>query len=292
MNPLRKWAIPVLGMTALAALFLKLPEVPNFFGLFSCKACSSNDPFLPLAGAGYFSAIIALSLLFPAFPSRRAAKGGLLWAVLLAFALTYLHLPKWCGACLTAHACNVLIWTVWFFYGSPIQEKETRFTERLYLLLIAPVSTIALFSCLNLTFMAYGFKIHQNPPVSSLKAGDPIPHFIAETTEGRHLSNNEPLILNFISPDCPYSKEQLKILNGIQTKIHSRVIHVSPNLTHELTQDSPAEWVEDKDSKLLKLFKVKGYPTLFALDKDGKITQVIPGVPKQLESDLITNQIR
>jgi hypothetical protein len=52
-----------------------------------------------------------------------------------------------------------------------------------------------------------------------------------------------------------------------------------------------ADWVEDKDGALRELFKVFGYPTMFVIGKDGKISQVIPGVPDQLKASLLSKLV-
>jgi peroxiredoxin len=295
MKQLRHW-IPFLGMLALAVLFLSLPETPNVFGILKCKTCASSSPYLPLIGSGYFASLIAISLLFPAFPNSQIARGGLTWAVLLAFVLTYLKLPHWCIACLIGHLCNIVIWTIWLLV--PLKENKSSpstFRERLCLTLFAPFSVVALFSCLNLTFMAYGFKTKTHAMASSLQPGDALPAFTIQTTNGHSITNtvaaeNIGTFINFVSPACPYCQEQLPIFNTVAKQMASssyRFINVSPTLSEELIQSSPGtEWVEDRGGQLHKLFKVAGYPTMFIVGKDGKIAQVIPGVPEKLKAYL------
>jgi hypothetical protein len=209
--------------------------------------------------------------------------------------LTVLHRPNVCWACLAAHSCNILIWAIWLFSKNPVREKEARSNERLALLIFAPISMVAFFSCLNLTFMAYGFNNDSGPKEVGLRSGEPIPLFSAQTIEGRLIESSaiaggpiereQRIILDFVSLNCPYSKEQMKILEGIPKK--SRWICVTPSLNSEIVQNSiGAEWVEDRDYRLHKLFKVKGYPTLFVLGRDGKIDTVIPGVPAQFKEGL------
>jgi thiol-disulfide isomerase/thioredoxin len=269
----------VLGIIALASLFLKLPETPNFFGLIACKTCSSKDPYLPLVGAGYFATLVAVSLLFPSFPRPLVARGGLTWSVLLAAALTYINLPYWCGICLFVHACHIAIWTIWA---------------------AVPICAVAFFSCLNLTFMAYGFKAKHNLSASALNPGDPLPAFTAQTSSGRIFANTDAaqsagIVINFISPSCLYSQEQLPVLNDVAAQLSSgsyRFINVSSQLSNELVNHfSSTEWVEDKEGKLRELFKVYGYPTLFVVGKDGKIARVIPGAPEKLKAHLMSTLV-
>jgi thiol-disulfide isomerase/thioredoxin len=294
----RDW-VPALGILALIALFLKLPETPHFFGYLGCKTCSSSDPYLPLIGAGYFSILVAVSLIFPNFPGPLIARGGLLWAVLLAAAMTYVNLPGWCTDCLIGHLCNILIWTIWVVVP-PIPNKaiHTTVRERLCLVMFAPIAVVALFSCLNLTFMAYGFKINKQFSPTSFKVGETVPVFSMETNKNRSFSNNDleqaaGIVINFVASNCPYCKEQLPILNDTASHLANdsyRFINISPELPQELVQLSPeTEWVLDKESKLRDLFKVTGYPTLFIVGGDGKIVKIIPGVPSQLKDQLLTS---
>ena len=294
----RSW-VPVLGILASVALFLSLPETPNVLGW--CRTCSSGDPYLPLIGAGYFAALVAVSLLFPAFPGPHVARGGLTWSVLLALTLTYIKFPAWCGACLIGHLCNILIWTIWLVIPPPAEEpRSSTLGERLCLTLIAPVSVIALFSSVNLTFMAYGFRI-RDIAATSLHPGDSLPAFSIQTASGRPFTNTDAaqaagLVINFISPDCPYCSQQLPVVNALAAQLAGdsfRFINVSPALPTELVRRSPtAEWVEDKDGKLRALFHVSGYPTLFVVRSDGTIAEAIAGVPEQLEAKLRTSLVQ
>lgn len=292
-------SVPILGILALVALFLKLPGTPNLFSYLGCKTCSSSDPYLPLIGAGYFSTLVAVSLLFSNFPGPLIARGGLIWAVLLAMAMTYINLPGWCTDCLIGHLCNILIWTIWVAVPPPSSYKSSSVTirERLYLMLFAPISVVALFGCLNLTFMAYGFKINRQFSATSFKVGEAVPTFAMETSQNRSFANNDlaqndGIVINFVSTNCPYCKEQLPILNAVVGQLSGgsyRFINISPELPLELVQLSPVtEWVLDHDSKLRDLFKVSGYPTLFIVGADGRIMQIIPGVPSDLKEHLLT----
>jgi len=251
--------VSLLGLIALVAMFLKLPEV------IGCKSCFSPDPFKPLLAAAYFATLVAFSLLFPA-PNRHLARGGLIGVVLLALILTYLNLPGWCTACLVAHTCNIAIWSIWAI-APP--KAGPNWGPKVCLLLFAPISVVALFSSLNLTFMAYGSK-----PKISLHKGDPIPLASIVTADGRSIALTEKMILNFVAPDCPHCKEQLQTLR----ELPSRIVNISPILTPELIQLHPtADWIEDKEGRLQKLFKVHGYPTLYEIENQ-KITRVVLGV--------------
>jgi hypothetical protein len=88
----------------------------------------------------------------------------------------------------------------------------------------------------------------------------------------------------------------LPILNGVAAELprdSCRVVNVSPALAPELIQRSPdTEWVEDKENKLRGLFRVAGTPTLFVVGTDGKIAQIIAGVPDHLETKLRSSLVK
>ena len=292
----RSLLVPFLGALSLLALFLNLPETQKLLGL-GCKTCAASSPYLTLIGAGYFAVLTAVSLLFPAFPHPRTARSGLIFSVLLAIALTYVKFPEWCLFCLACHACHMLIWTIWMIVPGTKELSDSIFREKMCLIIFSPFSVIALFACLNLTFMAYSVQV-SSKPLAGLAPGDSIPDFQMETLTGRFIgktdgAQTENMIINFVSPDCQYCKEQLPIINAVAAEFASgpyRFINVSPSLPNELVQHYPAtEWVEDKEIKLRQLFKVSGYPTMFVVGAEGKILQVIPGVPEQLETYLLSS---
>jgi peroxiredoxin len=280
-------------------MFLKLPEISNNFGVFGCKTCISKDPYVPLLGSGYFGLLIAISLLFPTFPNPHLARGGLIWALLLALALTYIDLPNLCSACLVGHLCNILIWSIWLFIPSIVYKPSfSNRGMRLCLILFAPVSVVAFFSSLNLTFMVYGFKSRLNVSKSSLHIGDPIPIFTIQTVKGREIVNTDRggMVLNFVTPECPYCEEQLQVFQAVVSKLVNssyRFINISPKPLPELTRYSSAiDWVEDKDNILRNLFKIHGYPTMYVVGNDGKIIRVIHGVSEGLRDDLETSLVK
>lgn len=287
--------IPIFALLALIALFLKMPAAPDLFGIFKCSTCISNDPYLPLIGAGYFSILLAISLLFPSFPKPLLAKGGVIWAILLACTLTYIELPGWCIACLIGHTCNILIWVIWWKTPKPAEPPRSSFNERLFLTLMAPAMIIAFFSSLNLTLLVYQLKTQQYTVLSGLQIGDAIPSFTLQTDSDRLLTqtnilSSERTIINFVSPNCPFCKEQLQILNPIALQFKDnayRCINIASSLSPELLELAQAcEWIADQEGKLRELFKVSGYPTLFIVDQNGKILEILAGVSEKFKLQL------
>lgn len=268
-----KYFISSLAFIAMLAMFFKLPDTPT---LFNCKMCVSDEPYLPLIGTGYFATLLFLFLLVPGFPRPWIARLGMVFAFVLGIGLTYYSYPQWCIACLIAHACHLLIWIISSF-RSALKEQHSLSKERLCLIFLAPLATVTFFASINLTFMAYDFKA---PTQAALKVGDQVP-----TSQ-----NFSYTVLNFITPGCFYCKEQLPILNAVAEQIDGpyRFVQVSPDLPDALVSQSPtSEWIRDGDGKLRELFRVNGYPTLFVIDQEGKIAEIIAGVPERLEVHLL-----
>jgi peroxiredoxin len=153
----------------------------------------------------------------------------------------------------------------------------------------------------NITFLIYHFQDDQDlSATNSFKSGDMAPSFILQTTKGIHISQeslNQAMgtVINFVTANCPYCNQQLPVLNAVAMQLASssyQFINVSSALTDDLTQQaSSTEWVEDKEGNLHHLFKVKAYPTTFVIGNDGKIKQVILGVPENFEASLLTNML-
>ncbi len=277
---MKRLGIPFLGVIALILLFLKMPETPDILDLFKCKTCSLRDPYLPLIGAAYFSLLIFISLLFPSFPKKPLAKGGLVGSIILGLGLTYLSFPRICVICLIAHLCNIFIWLIWVI--APVGKKNSggSVREKFLLLFIAPICVVSLFAALNLTFMAYS---PADQRVTDLNIGDPVPPINEILLQGA--------LINFVSSNCPYCERQLPILNEVAKEL--KVIGVTPSLTQEMREKFPnIEWIEDKDSKLRSSFTVRGFPTLFIIDARGKIKEVIPGLPQNLKTHLLEQKQR
>lgn len=294
--------IPIFGMLSLFLLFFQMVDASQLAGLLGCKNCAMSNPFLILMGAGYFAALISISLLFPNFPNRQIARAGLLWAILLVSGLTYLHLPQWCAACMIGHFFHLLIWTIWVIVPAPKSASPPPFfKERIYFLLLSPLIVICLFSSLNVLFLIYHFQDQDEQDLAvapSFKSGDKVPPFILETTKGdkithEHLTKAMGTVINFVTSNCPYSNQQLPIVNSVALQFsHAayRFINVSSTITDDLMHKASAfEWAEDKKGDLHQVFNVRAYPTTFIIGKDGIIKQVILGQPEKLEANLVAS---
>ena len=182
--------------------------------------------------------------------------------------------------------------------GTSIQKKQRakNLNERVCIALFAPIATIALFSCMNLTFRVYGFQMHSKISSSGLAQGDQLPVFSANTINGDVLTNSDIMaakgvVINFVSPTCPYCKDQLVVVNDIASQLQGRsyrFINISSSIREEVIEaSSSTEWIEDKERTLQRLFKVSGYPTMFVVGPEGEIIQVIEGIPEKLKSEVI-----
>lgn len=278
-----------LSFFAILALFFKLPQTPSLFSFFECKSCSSPDPFLPLIGAGYFSCLAALCLLFPVFPGRLISTAGIAWALALALILSYLPLPRWCPLCLVCHLCHILIWALWRFSPQIMDEKAALpLGTRVILTVVSATSVIALLGSCDILFLVYDVKRPQLSTLSAIKVGDQVPDFAKNFAENHSAEN---FVINFVSPSCTYCKEQLPQLSAVVAQlVKSRfhVINISSELKADLLRNCPeAEWIEDSGAKWRTQFKVSGYPTLYVVSRKGEIKKVITGVPGELKRDLL-----
>lgn len=296
MNGLLRNIVPLLSILALFALFLLLPELPDFWSLFKCKNCSIKDPYFILWGAAYFSTLLAVSFLFPNFPSQSFAWSGFIWAASLAVTLTYLYWPDICSICLFCHGCHIAIWSIWILFPTGWSQPPKALKERLCIIFFAPVSTVALFCCLNLTFLIYNIKQSQKPTNIGLKAGEKISFssdnlFYNQWINRHNDKSNRGFIINFITPNCRYCQEQLVVLQAVVEEFkmdHIPIINVIPDQPHVIMENfSSLKWLSDETGELRKLFKISGFPTLIVVGNNGRILEVLPGINDQFKNYLI-----
>lgn len=268
---MRCFLVPFLCVLALIALFLKLPEISYF----TCALCTAKEPYLPLIGALYFSLLFSIALLFPRFPSSDVAKGGLFWAISLFLLLSYSDLPKICTPCLIGHACNIAIFTLWVFSKRP-NTPSTDVQLKIYLTILLPIAVVALFSALNLTAGVYGMGVDRGFSASKYSRKDKVPEFsYSSTISHTAASPLKKTILNFVAPNCPYCKEQAAVLEELMPELKRA------SWEYVLVDTSSAQG-ED----LRRLFGIRGYPTLFVIEDDGVIEELLPGVPEGLKETL------
>jgi len=286
---------PLFGLVALILLFFKLPGVPELFGILNCKSCSTTTPYLPMVTAAYFSAFVTCILCFPSLPARPLKYAGIVWALGLAICLTYLS-PTWCWICLGAHTCHVAMWIFW----RPVRVRtEHSVGLKLSLIFTSALAVMALFSTLNVTFLVYGLQF-KNPTGSLVKKGSKVKPFALKTIEEKALSNTllaefGGTILNFVSSNCPYCKEQVPELDSLALKFQEqgfRFVTISQHVVPELQVLGPnLEWAEDQKRTLFELFGIEGYPTMVLIDSKGVVKTTVAGATSNLEKE-VTKELK
>ncbi len=251
----------VFGMLALTILFFKLPGI-------SCQTCNTVDPYLPMLAISYFAAFLACILCFPSLPSPHFKYTGMIWSIGLAISLTYLN-PIWCLICLIAHACHIGMWIFWKPRASGKVKK------------VAVKSSFILLSMLSFPLFFYGMQKKNDPLV---KAGSIIKPFAQSDYKG--------MIINFVSPNCAYCKEQIATLNKTAKEFHDqgfRFVNVTRHMSDDLQGFGPDfEWIEDQENNLAPLFGIAAYPTTVLLDSKGVVIKTAVGAPIDFRKDLET----
>lgn len=264
----------ILGGVSLLALFQTLSLTPAFLKV--CTTCTSENVYLPYLGIAYFCLLMTVSLLFPTFPHRSVARVGLLGALLLALALTLLHAPKWCIACLLAHGCHIAIWILWCLPVSSCGSVKP-LRERLLLASLPPLCVLLL---------AGYVQFFAHPPLftTGLRPGESIEIAPYKAANG--------VVINFISSNCPFCKIQLPLINALSQALPKdgyRVMNIVPQVTPELVAQAPdVEWIEDAEGVLHEEFQILAHPTLFVIDGEGTIRQIVSGIPDNLEAAVLS----
>ena len=235
-----------------------------------------------MLAAGYFAFLLTATICFKNLPTKTWRWGGFVWATGLAISFTYLS-SQICWVCLVAHACHILLWIVW----KPQHLQEEILGIKLALAFTSSFAMMALFSTLNFTFMVYGLQMKS--PVSSLvQEGSVIKSFTIDAIDSKELAEHQGVIFHFVSPSCPYCKEQIPQLDRIAKEYADngyRFINISPRLTPELQELSHhLEWVED--NSLSSIFGIEGFPTLVVVDRLGVVLQTMAGASSDFESKL------
>jgi len=285
--------LALFAVIALIFLFFKLPGVPELFGISDCKSCSTSTPYLPMLAAAYFSAFLTCILCFRSLPTRSIRYAGLVWSVGLAISLSYLS-PDWCVICLFAHTCHICMWIFW----KPSQSRpEEMIGMKLSIIFASSVAAMALFSTLNFTFLVYGLQVKSSNTL--VKAGSKVKPFELETVEknslsSEHLSLYPGVVLNFVSANCLYCKEQIPKLDEVAKEFHDkgfRFINVSRQLLPDLQDLGPnLEWVEDHQGELPPQFGIAGYPTMILLDPEGVVVEATAGASADFK-EMLENQL-
>ncbi|MFZ0565563.1 MAG: TlpA disulfide reductase family protein [Chlamydiales bacterium] len=282
-----------MALIALFFLFFKLPGVPEFFGISNCSSCTTFTPYLPMFAAAYFSAFLTSILCFRSWPSRSMKYAGIAWSIGLAIGLTYIG-SGWCLICLVCHGCHLGMWLLW----KPSQERgEEMVGMKLSLVFASFMAAMALFSTLNFTFLVYGLQVKSSHVL--VKTGSKVKPFELMTTANESLSLEElpsykGVVLNFVSANCLYCKEQIPTLDEMASDFYGKGFRFI-NISHQLPSDLQAlgphlEWVEDKQDQLRPHFGISGYPTLILLDPEGTVIKTTRGASSGFQ-EMLQNQL-
>jgi thiol-disulfide isomerase/thioredoxin len=126
--------------------------------------------------------------------------------------------------------------------------------------------------------------LNQPAPTFSLKTIDDQPVGAAE------FKSYPATVLNFVAPNCGYCKKQLPLVDPVRANYEPRgvrFVNMMETMRQEFTQDqivgvmndvgSKSPIAIDKGNVVGKQFKVSSFPSLFIIDKNGKIVEVVVG---------------
>ena len=140
-------------------------------------------------------------------------------------------------------------------------------------------------------------------PAESL-AGKPAPAFKVTTLAGKTLSNddfkNHPAtVLNFVAPDCGFCKRQLPNVDAVRKAYEAKGVRFV-NVVQKMRKDFTEAEITDimvkagsglelsisdfGDNKAGQQFKASGFPTMYVVDKQGKVAHVNVGAKQNLEA--------
>jgi thiol-disulfide isomerase/thioredoxin len=140
-------------------------------------------------------------------------------------------------------------------------------------------------------------------PAQQLK-GQAAPPVAVTTIEGKSLSNadfqDKPTVVNFFAPNCPHCKRQLPTVDAVRKEFESkgvRFVNISQTMRKPFTDEQvvttvregfgvEAELAINSDNTVGRRWKATSFPTLFVVDGQGKVAEVIIGNNRTLQDDL------
>ncbi len=151
-------------------------------------------------------------------------------------------------------------------------------------------------------------KFAEPPPPSSKRpaeelAGKPAPAISLSTIDGKSVSNDgfkagPATVLNFFAPNCGFCKKQIPIVEAIRKEYESkgvRFINVAQKMRQDFTVEQMQEILKgvgsgmefaasDFNSNAVgQAYKAGSYPTMFVVDREGKIANVNVGAKPDLD---------
>ncbi len=128
--------------------------------------------------------------------------------------------------------------------------------------------------------------------------GQPAPNFTLKTADGKEVSlkdfKGKVVLINFWATWCPPCREELPLFEKIYEKYKDKgfvilAINTDPENLKDFMKDFGVKLtfpILIGDDKILDLYPVRGLPTSFLIDREGKIVKVRLGIYRDLEEDL------
>jgi thiol-disulfide isomerase/thioredoxin len=145
--------------------------------------------------------------------------------------------------------------------------------------------------------------VAQKRPAEELR-GKSAPSFVLTTTSGKTLTDadlrDSVTVLDFFAVNCPHCKRQMPAVEKVREKFadnkNVRFLAVCQTMRKPFTQDEvvaivdglgwKADLAMNMDNSVGREFKAVSFPTLFVLDKVGKVSEVIVGNRPTIEQEL------
>jgi thiol-disulfide isomerase/thioredoxin len=140
-------------------------------------------------------------------------------------------------------------------------------------------------------------------PAEDMK-GKVSPEFSLKTIDDKPVGtadfgNHPATILNFVAPNCGFSRRQVTALEAIRAEYEAkgvRFINVNETFRTPMEpQEALGKWKEagssmefayDQDNKVGQMFKATSYPTMMVVNKDGKVEHVNIGAKPDIDKIL------
>lgn len=135
---------------------------------------------------------------------------------------------------------------------------------------------------------------------ASLLIGKKAPQFSLQTVKGGEIGQSEfsksaATVLNFVAPNCGFCKKQIPVVEAARKEFQSkgiRFINIIVTMRKEFPRDevmrvfdelgSQLELAIDSENAIAKRYRAESYPTLFVVDKDGNVADVLMGAKHDL----------
>lgn len=126
------------------------------------------------------------------------------------------------------------------------------------------------------------------PALSDVAVGDKAPDFKLDSLDGKTIKlsdyTNKPTLLVFWVSWCPHCQREVPVIQKVYTDLKGKGMNVvGVNVDEELddaktfVKDNKvtfpnAQGLSDEGRKVLDTYAVEGVPTIFIIDKTGKVT--------------------